>query len=300
MSSAPNEPITQITKIKIGLALIFALVSWASALVFIRIGLQGGYSPGSLALLRYLIGSTAMFLIVLPQIRHLKINKKLILPLLINGIIGIGIYNITLNYGEITINAGTAGFIIGQIPVLTVLLSVIFLKEKNSRLGWIGILISFLGITLIAVSHHEGFTLNGGVISLLIATLCGATYIVYSKSLLTKLNPLALTSYSFWGGTLFLLIFFPNLLDELPKASHSATWSAVYLGLAPGCLGYMAWTYVLRYLPASRTTRFLYISPLLTMILGWLILSEIPEFLAITGGLIALTGAVLTGQSKKN
>lgn len=96
-----------------------------SAFVGIRIGLTS-YSPGSLALLRFLIASACMLLLQARLSSQKRIPWSERLPLICTGVVGIGVYNTCLNYGEMTVSAGIASFILGLMPVLTVLLSVIF------------------------------------------------------------------------------------------------------------------------------------------------------------------------------
>ncbi|NIS92809.1 MAG: EamA family transporter, partial [Hydrotalea flava] len=53
------------------------------------------------------------------------------------------------------------------------------------------------------------------------------------------------------------------------------------------------------HMPASRAAGYLYIIPILTILLGWLLLNEIPLLLSLTGGIIALLGAIILHYSKK-
>ena len=68
---------------------------------------------------------------------------------------GIGVYNVTLNMGEVSVTSATASFIIGQVPVFSTILAVILYREKISRLGVLGLVVSFTGICVIAV-HMSG------------------------------------------------------------------------------------------------------------------------------------------------
>src|SRR5579862_9221884 len=101
--------------IKIKLAILIVVVLWASAFVGIRIGLQG-YSPGSLALLRFLVASICMFFVYLKQTKRPHIKGQDLCIVLIAGFVGIGFYHIALNFGEIVVPAGIASFVISQSP----------------------------------------------------------------------------------------------------------------------------------------------------------------------------------------
>lgn len=288
--------------IKITISISFCVILWASAYVGIRIGLQS-YSPGCLALFRYLIASCGMIVLYLFFSKRDKPQLKDLPLIFFMGATGFGIYNITLNYGELTVSAGITGFIIGQMPVVIAILAALLLKEKMTRLGILGMVICFLGITLIAISHHSNTqqltgSLDLGIIYLIIATLCGAAYGISYKFLAHKYDPIALTAFAIWSGTLVLLLYTPTLSHEIKAASRTANLAVVYLGIFPAVIGYLAYSYALRFMPVSRASSYLFVIPLITTLLGWLILDEIPTLLALLGGIIALLGAMITIKYK--
>ncbi|NIS92810.1 MAG: EamA family transporter, partial [Hydrotalea flava] len=116
--------------IKTYIFIFLVALFWASAFVAIRVGLKS-YSPDTLALLRYLVASIVMIPLYL---KSRSVNECLtrneFIRIILVGVIGIGVYNIALNYGEITVSSAIASFIVSQVPVFIVLLAVIFLKER--------------------------------------------------------------------------------------------------------------------------------------------------------------------------
>ena len=142
--------------IKTKFALAIAIFLWASAFVGIRVCLQG-YSPEGLALLRYIIASICMGIIYyrLPQRNSMSFRDQCIL--LIVGAMGIGIYNLTLNHGEMLISSGMACFITSQSPIITAIIAMIFLGEKFNISRVAGFTLSLLGVALIAVGELGEF-----------------------------------------------------------------------------------------------------------------------------------------------
>lgn len=278
----------------IGLALSFTLILWASAFVGIRIGLHA-YTPGEVAFLRYFVASIAIFLfyIFLPQ-KH-RVSLKEIPALFVMGIMGIGIYNIALNYGEITVSAGIASFIIGIMPVITMIQAIIFLQERVNWRGWVGVSISLIGMTCILTSNlgSDQKKIFMGIFDVFIAALMGSSYTILQKYFLKKYHPIEVTAFAIWSGTLILAFYAPGTWKELSEASLWITWDIVYMGLFPGAIAYGLWCYALNYLPASKAVSSLYVLPLISTLMGYLILGEKPHWLALLGGLIALSGAVL-------
>ncbi|WED43644.1 DMT family transporter [Legionella cardiaca] len=288
-----------VDSIKVNCMLAFTLLFWASAFVGIRVGLMA-YSPGSLALLRFLVASLCMAIIYwqLPNKKRIPWNKRW--QLLLIGIAGIGIYNISLNYGEMSVSAGVASFVIGLMPVITIILSVLFLQERPGRLVWLGILISFIGLVFLLWAENTQTTFDGGVLIILIASLMGGIYTISQKRYLRDFHPIAITAWVIWGGTLLLLIFTPQLSREIKMASFKATFAAVYMGIFPAALAYVGWCYVLNHMPASKASMYLYALPILSTLMGAILLHETLTGLSLVGGLLALSGAIIAGRSSSN
>lgn len=283
---------------KFTVILVLSMVTffWASSLVAIRMALPS-YDPGSLALLRYLVASIGMIFVYRGVSGKNTVPWRDVPIIFLTGVSGIGIYNIVLNYGIVTVTAGVAGFVVGQIPVLVTLLAVLFLGEKLSKMALLGMCISFAGVVLIALSHqHPADGMDIGIWFLLVAVISASIYHVVYKHLLHRYRAIELTAYGIWGGTLSMLFYAPTLWGEIPHASASATWAVIYLGLFPGLIGYVSWSYALRFVPATKAASAFYVMPIITVILEWLWFGEVPVWLALTGGLVALGGAILVAR----
>lgn len=279
---------------KVNCILISTILLWASAFVGIKLALLS-YSPGPLALLRFLIASFFMYILYRQQANEPKMLCKDRVQLMLVGMIGISVYNICLNYGELTVSAGVASFIIGLMPIFTVLLSLIFLKEKMNAGTWVGIIVSMLGLSLLCLGEGpQG--VSQGILFILISSLAGAIQTVSKKRLLSQYSPIRIISWVIWGGTLFLMFYLPDLIHELPQASYQSTAIVFYMGIFPAAVAYSAWTYVLKNIPASKASISLYTLPFVSTLLGCIFLSEKPSLISFIGGGIALLGAIIANR----
>lgn len=280
---------------KVNCVLISSILLWASAFIGIKVALVS-YSPGPLALLRFLVASVCMVVLYLRQSKEPKMPWSDCIVLMSVGMAGIGVYNICLNYGEITVSAGVASFIIGLMPVMTVLFCVFFLKERINNGTWVGVLLSLIGLLVLAASEGGQQGITQGILFILISSLVGAIQTIVKKRFLKKYSSIRVISWVIWGGTTLLLIYTPNLMLELPNASMQSTAVVIYMGIFPAAVAYSAWTYVLKKIPAAKASISLYSLPFASTILGVIFLGEQPSVISLTGGAIALLGAVIANR----
>jgi drug/metabolite transporter (DMT)-like permease len=123
---------------RLSIAVVAAVLFAASAFPGISAGLEG-YSPGHLALLRFLVASFGLAIYAVfsgmrpPPARDLP-------AVALAGFLAFSAYNVLLGYGQTSVPAGTASLLIASIPAFTALWAVVFLDEQLGVRGWAGIL----------------------------------------------------------------------------------------------------------------------------------------------------------------
>jgi drug/metabolite transporter (DMT)-like permease len=270
------------------------VVMWASAFPGIRAALDG-YSPYSIALLRYLVASAVM--IAYAVVMRIPPPRPHHWPgVALMGFLGFALYNIVLNAGQQGVSAGVASFIVASAPIYMVLIGTLRYRERLRGLGWLGVFVSFSGVALISLTSGDGFQVNGWALLVLVAALAQASYHALQKPLLKHYTPVQFVTYAILSGTVMLLIFTPGLLAEIRTAPAAATWAVVYMGLFPGAIGYVSWSVVMRDLPASVAGSFLYLVPFVAVLIAWLWLGEVPGTWAFVGGAFIIVGVVTVSR----
>lgn len=277
-------------------AICVVLIIWASAFAGIRAGLES-YSPGVLALLRFLVASSLLAVYALAVRMPLPALRDVPM-ILLTGFLGFTVYHVGLSYGEVTVESGSASLLIASAPVFTALLAVRFLGERMGVAGWVGTLASFGGVALISFGEGQGFSMDPGVLPILLAAASESVFFVVQRPYLDRYGSLHFTAYCIWAGTLFMVVWAPGLWEEVAEASFESTASIVYLGIFPTVIAYAALAYVFSRLPASRAASFLYAIPVLAFVIAWVWLGETPTWLSVVGGTIALSGVVIVNARR--
>ena len=202
-----------------------------------------------------------------------------------------------LNAGEMTISAGTASFIISSEIGIIALLAWIFLGESLGKIGWIGVISCILGVGIIAFAKDSGFQSSSGALLVFMATLSISIYSVIQKPLLRRYSAIQFTTYAIWTGTLFLFFFAPKSIFSVPHAPIGSTLAVAYMGLFPGVIAYIAWSYVLSQIPASQAGSYLSLIPVAALLIAWLWLGEIPAPISLIGGMVILIGVFLVNKN---
>jgi drug/metabolite transporter (DMT)-like permease len=274
-------------------AALATVVLWASAFVGIRAAGRA-LSPGSLALARLAVGSIALGTLTLA--RKQPLPRRADLPgLLLCGLLWFGVYNLVLNQAERMVDAGTAAMLVNVGPVFVAILSGLLLGEGFPRRLVLGCAIGFGGAVIIgfATSNH-GLQAGLGAILCIVAAAAYAGGVTAEKPLLRRNSALTVTWLACTIGAVVCLPFAPQLVHDLGTSNAGADAWAIYLGLFPTSIGFSFWAYALARTSGGRRGAMGYLVPPLTILMGWLILGDVPPLLALAGGVLCLVGVAVT------
>lgn len=288
------------TYILLSLATIF----WGIQPLCIKI-LIANWTPASLTCLRYLFISMILFFII--YLRHEKKfipPKNCIIPLLLMGLTGIAINNVSqftgLKYSTIT----NCTLIAATGPAVTALLSAIFIRERLKLLQWIGIVISFVGVIfLITKGSWEiltNFKFNPGDILFFTCQIVWAAYSIIGLRVMKHLSAIAVTAWSGLLGSIEVALFalFTNQLGYV-NLDISGWSSFAFVVLCGGVGSMLFWNIGVKNAGPSMAAIFSNLTPIFGMLCGAVFLSEEIGFMQISGALAIFIGVYITTHSEQ-
>lgn len=274
-------------------AMAVTVVLWASAFVAIR-HLGADVHPGALTLGRLAVGSLVLGAVLLsrPGTRPQRADLPRLAAV---GVLWFAIYNVALNAAELRVDAGTAAMLVNVGPVLLAVLAGLRLGEGFPRPLIVGSLVGLAGVVVIGVASSTGARADvWGVVLCLVAAVAYAVAVIIQKPLLSRLSALQVTWAACTVGMVVCLPFAPQLVADVAAAGPGAGAGITYLGLGPTALAFTLWGYALARTSAGRLGATTYLVPPLAVLLGWVLLDEVPAPLALAGGVLCLVGVGIT------
>lgn len=278
------------------LALAATVVLWASAFPAIRIGLDG-YGAAGLSFTRLAVASAAL-LIAAPLLRVRRPAPRDLPLIALCGATGMSAYQLSLNWGEVHVPAGTASLLIASAPVFSVLLATAFLGERLTRAKVLGSVIAVMGCAVIALAGGDTHYTTAAW-AILAAALVQGVYHFAGKPLLARHTGVEVACYATWAGTLFLLPLAPQAVHVALHAPPGASAAAVFLGLLPSAVGFAVWGYAVARLTVTTATAALYLVPPVAIAVAFVWLHEVPHVIELAGGAISLAGVILISRHRR-
>lgn len=276
---------------KAHVALLVTVLAWASAYPAIRVAVEA-YGAAGLSVGRLLVASAALLLIApLLRVRPPRVRD---LPLvLLCGLLGMALYQLLLNAGEVRVEAGTASLLIATSPVYSCLFAAAVLGERLTVGRMAGIGIALGGAAVVALGQGGGLRFDTAALMVLGAAVVHGVYPVATKPLLTRYTGLEVASYASWAGTLLVLPLLA-FADTPVDWSVEATVATVYLGVVSSAVGFVAWAYAVARLDIAVATSALYLISPTTFVIAYVWLGETPGPLELIGGAVAVGGVAVT------
>ncbi len=254
---------------------------------------------------RFVLAALVMTILNVLKIVRIPLNRDILnRDVLIMVLLQPIIYFAAESTGIMLTSSSEAGLMIALIPIFVAILSGIILKEHPTLQQYPFILLSVVGVIIIAVMQGKvNLTTNYlGTGLLLLAVLAAAVYNLVTRKLTGFHSPLALTYYMMMGGALaFTLMALLRLLARgevsryfAPLSEANIYFPLLYLGIFSSVLAFFLINFTLAKVTAAQTTVFANLSTIIAVLAGVLLRSEPFFFYHFWGGLLIITGVAGT------
>lgn len=267
---------------------IITIFFWSMAYVLTRIALKH-FSAFPLGFLRYFIASCTLLNFVFAT--KMDPPKRSDLKwFLAAGAAGFFLYMLFFNKGCETVTASTSSVIIAMVPVMTALFARYIHGERLNRCQWAAILMEFTGVALLTLMNGV-LTVDKGIFWLLLAAVTLSMYNLLQRKLTKVYTALQTTSFSIFAGTLMLGFFAPAGVKEVLAAPAGMLLILAILGVFSSAAAYVSWAKALsKAKKASSVGNYMFITPLLASLMGFVLAGEKPDLTTVAGGSLILAG----------
>jgi len=284
------------------LSAFLTIIIWGSTYISTKI-LLVDFSPLEILVFRFTIGYVTLFLVHPRAVKTKNWKEELLFALA--GLCGVTLYFLLENIALTYTLASNVGIIVSMAPFFTAVLSHFLLAGERFRPQFfVGFIVALAGIFLIGYNANEVLRLNpiGDVLALLAAF----AFALYSV-LMRKVRNLG---YHIIGST--RRVFFYGLLFMVPAAFHmeftlnlqrfastANLFHFLFLGLLASALCFVTWNWTVGILGAVKTTQYIYIVPVVTILAASIVLHETITPIALLGAFLTLLGMFLAERRAK-
>ncbi|RMF58000.1 MAG: DMT family transporter [Calditrichaeota bacterium] len=282
---------------------IFLSFVWGTTWSAIKFSLQG-FPPFLGAMLRFSIALVCLALYARFRGISLRISRRHFAPLFWSAIL-LYLFDYGLIYwGEQYLYSGVTAIFFATFPIFTgVVSNFIFRNEPFQWNKFFGLLLGFVGIFII-FNHQLLITeFNTMVIlaslAIIFSALAAAVSLVMVKKYLGGVNTIAMTFHQMLWGVLTLGIS-GVLIGETSRIHlHLKPILAVgYLGVVGSAIAFVLYYTLLKKMSAITLSYIIYITPLVAIFTGWLVLDEQITWHTIVGTLIIFSGIALSEMNR--
>ncbi len=269
------------------------VILWSTGYVVVRLTMP---DAGPVRFLAWRFGAAAILLAAAAVVvrapwatRTIDYGHMAVVGLLVHGI-GLGGVWVALDLG---VEAGVAALVMGTQPLLITAFAVSFIGERIDRRMAAGLVLGFLGVTLIIHHRLAGIGDPAGLAAVVIAVVAMTLGVLYQKRRCTHIDLVTANTVQLaFAGVACLAVTW--WIDDRPiewtmRIYAVLGWSVLVLSIAATLLLYR----LLRRGDASRVSSLLYLVPPVTALMAWAAFGETLAPLAVTGMALTAVGVAL-------
>lgn len=279
------------------LSALVTILIWGTTFISTKV-LLVAFQPVEILFIRFVLGLIALILVCPHRLKGTTPRQELTFAAA--GLCGVCLYYLLENIALTYTLASNVGVILSVAPFFTAILShVVFQGTEKLRPSFFGgFLLAMAGIALISF-NGSALSLNPmGDLLALLAALVWACYSILTKKISGYgYSTLITTRRVFCYGIAFMIpaMFLFDVQWELSALAQPVyLLNLIFLGLGASALCFVTWNTAVKLLGPVRTSVYIYMSPVITVVTSALILHEPVTPLAAGGMVLTLAGLFLS------
>ncbi len=275
---------------------------WGSSFLWIKIAVQE-IGPFTLVTFRVLFALLGILLVVAYRRSGLPQRGKWWIFLLL-GLFNVAVPFVLISWAETRIPSGVASILNSTIPLFTILIAPLFIKDEKITIGRVlGLGVGFLGVIVLMSNQMEG-GIGGyqlGLGAMLAAAFFYASSAVFARTQTAGMTPEVQSLGQMIAAWFFITPVSAIVESPLSPPVQTYTWIAVaWLGILGSCVATLIYFSLLNSVGPTRTVLVSYVFPLVGVLLGVFVLHEQPDWRLILGGGLIIGGIVVVNRRKPN
>ena len=280
---------------------LFTVAIWGATFVSTKVLLNAGLHAVEIYIYRFILA----YILILPFCKRLwanNIRDEILLAL--SGLTSGSIYFIAENTALKYTLVSNVSLLTSISPLLTTLLIGFFYKQEKPKGGvYIGSLVALIGVALVV--FNGGMSIHIMPLGDLIAISAAISWAFYSI-ILRKLNvvydALFITRKTFFYGVLTALPFLafePEISSPATLLQSDVLLNLLFLGIVASLICCFIWALAVKEIGTVKTNNYMYLQPVFTLILAYIVLHEKISILGYTGCALILGGLWLSEKLGK-
>ena len=299
------SPKVQPSKILIYIASTFAITLWGMSYIWTDQLIAQNIPIFYFVFVRILMAGVVLFLFNTAYARIKRIQRQDLPKFLLLAFFEPFIYFICETYGlKLTGSPTLSAMVIATIPIFSIGAGIIFFREKINLVNIGGILLTLVGIVMVAMAHGTlGENFIWGVVLLLLAVISEVGHASITKSLSGNYSSQIIVMYQFLIGAVYLFpLFLWKGLDGFDMEIYfdgDVWYPIICLAILCSSLAFSLWVSTIKNLGVAKSSIFSALLPVAAAIIAWILGHEMLNQRQWIGIAISTVGVVLSQYTIK-
>lgn len=279
-------------KIKGIFYIAIASIAFGIMPILAKLAYKGGANPINTLALRFTFASIILFIYIKTKKLSLRVSKEQIKLILFMGVIGYSMTSILLFTSYNYIDVGIAGMILHTYPLMVMILSIIIYKEKFKLKKFLYLMVTTIGV-FIMLDIKVGSINTIGVVLVLLSALCYAIYVLgASNDKVKNIDSYVMTFYisiisAIVGSTTGIVT---NSFNN--PINFYGIISILLIAFISTVVALMAFLKGVKLIGPTNSAIFSALEPIVSLVLGVIILGESISFKIIIGSTIIILAMI--------